>query len=432
MSWQEHYSSRTVSFAEAAKQIHSGDRVVVAHCVSAPHKLLKAVVERASELKDVEFTHLLTIDECLYAQPEYEGSFRVNAMFAGPTTRAALHEGRGEHTPVFFKDVPGLFRPGGTLPVDVVVLTVTPPDEFGYVSLGVSVDYTLEAVKQARRVIVEVNPNMPRIMGNSFVHVSDIDWFVQADYPLLELKPTTIGDVERAIGKNIASLVNDGDCLQLGIGAIPDAVLEFLADKKDLGIHTEMVSDGVMNLVKKGVITGARKSLNPGKIVITFAMGTAEFYKWLNNNPAIDIEPVDYTNDPCVIAQNDNFVSINACLSVDLLGQVASDTMGAKQYSGIGGQVDFVRGASMSKGGKSILTMPATAAKGKVSRICVTLERGQVVTTSRYDVDYVVTEYGVAALKGKTARQRADALIEIAAPQFREQLRKERQEVFGW
>lgn len=432
MNWKDHYQSRTVEPAQAAAVIKSDNRVIVAHGCGAPRSIIKAMVERAPELERVEVAHMLTLDECLYAQPQYEKSFRVNALFAGPSTREALAQGRGDHTPVFFKDIPSLFRPGGTLPVDVALISVSEPDAEGYVNLGVAVDYTKEAATQAKVVLAEVNPHMPRVGGDARMHSKDIDWFVKTDRPLAELAPTKIGPVEQSIGRNIASLVKDGDCLQLGIGAIPDAVLEFLGDKKDLGIHTELVSDGVMKLAERGVVTGARKSYKPGKILITFAMGTAAFYKWLDNNPMIEAAPVDVTNDPYIIAKNDNFISINSCLSVDMLGQVASDTIGTRQYSGIGGQVDFIRGAAMSKGGLSILAMPSTAAKGTVSRICTTLDPGQAVTTSRCDVDYVVTEHGIAALKGKTVRQRSDALINIAAPEFREQLREARRATFGW
>ena len=432
MNWKDHYRACTMDAAQAAQMVRSGDRLVVGHGCSAPRSLLRAVTARAPQLCNVAITHMLTLDECLYARPEYADTFRVNALFAGPVTREAIAAGYADYTPVFFKDIPAMFKPGGLLPVDVAAVSVSPPDADGYVSLGVSVDYTLEAVSQAKRVIAEVNPNMPRTMGYSLVPVTRFAAFVPVDEPLAELKPTRTGPVEERIGQHIAGLIADGDCLQLGIGAIPDAVLHFLGDKRDLGIHTELVSDGVMHLAQQGVITGARKSLNPGKIVITFAMGSSSFYTWLHNNPLINIQPVDYTNDPYVIAQNDNFVSINSCLSVDLLGQVASDTLGPRQYSGIGGQVDFIRGAALSKGGKSILAMPATAAKGTVSRICAALEQGQVVTTSRYDVDYIVTEYGVAALKGRTMRQRAKALIDIAAPEFREQLRVEQRTLFGW
>ena len=431
-NWKEQYANRTVTADEAVKVIKSGDRVIVAHGGGAPRSVIKAMVARAPELKDVEVAHMLTLDECLYARPEYEGSFRVNALFAGPTTREALATGRGDHTPVFFKDIPALFRPGGTLPVDVALISTTEPDADGYVNLGVAVDYTKEAAKQGKAVVAEVNPHMPHVMGDSRMHVSDIDYFVPTNQPLVELAPTKTGPVEQNIGRHIASLVKDGSCLQLGIGAIPDAVLEFLGDKKDLGIHTELVSDGVMGLVERGVITCARKNYKTGKIIITFAMGTAKFYKWLDNNPMIESAPVDVTNDPYLIAKNDNFISINSCLSVDMLGQVASDTIGPRQYSGIGGQVDFIRGAAMSKGGFSILAMPSTASKGTVSRICTTLEKGSAVTTSRCDVDYVVTEHGIAALKGKTVRQRADALINIAAPEFRDALREERRAIFGW
>jgi 4-hydroxybutyrate CoA-transferase len=272
---------------------------------------------------------------------------------------------------------------------------------------------------------------MPRIGGDSYLHVTDIDYFVPTEEPLIELQPPIIGDLEKAIGRNVASLVRDGDCLQLGIGALPDAVLGFLEHKNDLGIHSEMISDGAMKLVEAGVITCKKKTFRHRKIVITFAMGTREFYEWLNENSIVESYPVDFTNDPFVIAQNDNMVSINSAIAVDLQGQVAADTLGPKQFSGVGGQVDFVRGANRSKGGRSIIAMPSTAAKGKASRIVAALERGQAVTTPRNEVAYVVTEHGVADLKGRTIRERAEALIAISDPQFRDQLREEFLDLYG-
>ena len=340
-----------------------------------------------------------------------------------------MAEGRADYTPIFFSQIPELFS-DEFLPVDVALITVSPPDAQGKVSLGVSVDYTLKAAMTAKTTIAAVNPNMPYI-GGALLDVSEIDSFVFSQAPLLELAPPSIGPIEKAIGGHIAGLINDGDCMQLGIGAIPDAVLCFLGDKKDLGIHSEMISDGVMHLVEKGVVTCARKTLHPGKIVIAFAMGSKAFYTWMDHNPMLEAHPVDYVNDPRIIGQNDNLISINSALSVDLLGQVAADSMGPKQFSGVGGQVDFVRGARFSKGGRSVIAMPATAAKGKVSRICGSFGPGQPVTTSRNDVDKVVTEHGVASLRGKTNAQRAKALIEIAEPEFREQLMREAREIYG-
>lgn len=388
------------------------------------------MVDRADELRDVEIVHMVSMGKAKYCQPEYATSFRHNALFVGNTSRQAVNEGRGDYTCCYFSEIPLLFR-NGLLPVDVALIAVSPPDKLGFVCLGISVDYTKQAALSAKTVIAAVNPNMPRIGGDSYLHVTDIDYFVPTEEPLIELQPPALGDLERAIGSNVASLIKDGDCLQLGIGALPDAVLSFLGEKTDLGIHSEMISDGVMKLVEAGVVTCKRKNFRPRKAVITFAMGTRGFYEWLNDNALMESYPVDFTNDPSIIAQNDNMVSINSAISVDLQGQVAADTLGSKQFSGVGGQVDFVRGANRSKGGRSIIAMPSTAAKGKASRIVAALDRGQAVTTPRNDVAYVVTENGVAALKGKTIRQRAEALIAIAAPEFQDRLREEFFEVYG-
>ncbi len=293
-------------------------------------------------------------------------------------------------------------------------------------------DYYIAAGKRAKFVVAEVSSAVPRTLGDSFVHVSEVDYFVVSNAPLVELPPPVLTDVEMGIGKNVASLIKDGDCLQLGIGAIPDAVLRFLTEKNDMGVHSEMISDGVMGLMKAGNINNSRKQLLPGKCVIGFAMGTKEFYAWLDDNPATEFHPITFVNDPMVICQNDNVVSVNSAITVDLLGQVAADMMGPKQFSAVGGQTDFVLGAMMSKGGRSIIALPATAAKGKVSRIAVALERGQAVTTTRNDVQYVVTEYGVALLRGMTMRQRAAALIRVAAPEFRDKLRQDCIDLYGW
>ena len=429
MSWQDHYKRYTVSAQEAVKAIKSGDRVVTAHACGEPRGLVAAMVERAGELEGVEIVHMVAMGQARYCLPEYSKSFRHNSLFVGATSRQAVNEGRGEYTPCYFSEIPLLFR-YDVLPVDVALIHVTPPDKLGFVGLGVSVDYTKQAATSARTVIAQVNPNVPRIGGDSSLHVSDITYFVPSEEPLIELPPPKIGEVEKAIGSHVASIIRDGDCLQLGIGAIPDATLGFLEDKNDLGIHSEMISDGVMRLVENGVVTCRKKNFHPNKIIITFAMGTKVFYEWLDANTMMEMYPVDYTNNSANIARNDNLVSLNSALSVDLLGQVAADTLGPRQFSGVGGQVDFVRGARMSKGGRSIIALPATAAKGKASRIVSVLERGQAVTTSRHDVDYVVTDYGVAHLRGKTVRQRMEALVQIAAPQFRDQLRAEYKEIY--
>ena len=431
MSWREYYASRTVSAAEAAGKIQSGWRLATAHATGSPETLVNALVDRADSLRNVEIVHMVAMSKGKYCEPQYKDNFRHVAIFAGGISRDAIRDGRADYVPRFFSEIPSLFT-DGSLPLDAALIMVSPPDQHGFVNLGVSVDYTLMAAREARCVIAEVSPHMPRIPGEGSIHVSEIDWFVETEAKLIELQPPKIGEIEQRIGQHVASLVKDGDCLQLGIGAIPDAALTFLLDKKDLGIHSEMISDGVMHLVEKGVVTGRKKNLHPGKIVITFAMGTQNFYEWLDNNQHMLMYPVDYVNDPYIVGKNDNLVSINSAISVDMLGQVAADMMGPMQFSGVGGQVDFVRGSVISKGGRSIIAMPSTAAKGAVSRIGAALERGQAVTTSRQDVDYIVTEHGIAYLRGKSVRHRAGALINIAEPRFREELLRETIDLYGW
>ena len=422
MSWNEYYAAHTMTAEAAAALIHSGDRVVAQHACGEPSHLLDAMVANAAAYENVELVHMVAMGRAEYAQPGMETHFRHNALFVGGTTRAAIAQGRGDFTPCFFSDVPGFFET--TLPVDVALVTVTPPNEDGKCSLGVSVDYTLAAVKHAKTVIAQVNRNMPFTHGPSTVDVTDIHCFVPFDAPIIPLAPPKIGPVEEAIGKNVAQLVRDGDTLQLGIGAIPDAVLKFLTEKKDLGIHSEMFSDGVVDLARAGVITNARKTLHPGKYVATFLMGTQKLYDFADGNPNLYLAPVDYVNDPFVIAQNDNMVSINSCVQVDLMGQVASESIGPMQISGTGGQVDFIRGAARSRGGRAIIAMPSTV-KGKTSKIVSVLDAGAAVTTCRCDVGYVVTEYGIAHLKGRTLRERARSLIQIAHPDFQDGLKAE-------
>ncbi|MEN6441021.1 MAG: acetyl-CoA hydrolase/transferase C-terminal domain-containing protein [Syntrophobacter sp.] len=424
MKWQDYYNSRLLTAAEAAEKIKSGDRVVHAHACGEPKCLVDAMVARGDQLENVEIVHMVSMGEGKYCRPEYQKSFHHNSLFVGASTRKAVNDGRGDYTPCHFSEIPLLFR-NNVLPVDVTLMTVSPPDKLGFVCLGISVDYTKQAAVSAKTAIAAVSPQMPRIGGDSYLHVSDISYFVPSTEPLIQLSPPVLGEVEKAIGSNVASLIKDGDCLQLGIGAIPDAVLSFLGEKNDLAIHSEMISDGVMKLVNEGVITCRRKTFHNGKIIISFAMGTNAFYEWMNENTMIEGYPVDFTNDPFIIAQNDNMVSINSALAVDCMGQVAADALGAQQFSGVGGQVDFVRGAARSKGGRSIIALPSTAAKGTQSRISATLSAGQAVTTSRNDVDYVVTEYGIAHLKGKTLRQRCAALVEVTHPDFREQLKED-------
>ena len=405
------------------QQIKSGQRVVVAHACGEPSIILDALVANAAQYENVEIIHMVAMGKAAYCQPQYDKNFHHNAFFLGGSTRAAAAEGRVDFTPVYFSEIPGLLRED--LRPNVTLLQCSPPDAHGYVSLGVSVDYTKPAAEASDLVIAQVNQNMPRTLGDSFLHVTQIGCLVEADTPVIELAPPKIGDVERAIGENVASLVRDGDTLQLGIGAIPDAVLLFLKEKNDLGIHTEMFSDGVVELVEAGVITNKAKTLHRGQSVATFLMGTRRLYDYVSDNPAVAMYPVDYVNDPYVIGQNDNLVSINSCVQVDIMGQVVSTSAGLRQISGVGGQVDFVRGANLSKGGRAIMAMPSTTGKGKISKIVPFLDQGSAVTTTRNEVNYVITEYGIAKLKGKSLRQRAEALIRIAHPDFRDELTAE-------
>lgn len=423
MGWREIYQQRLTTADRAMEQIKSGDRVVITHATGESTLLSDALVKNAARYENVEIVHMVAMGTAEYCRPEMGAHFRHNSLFVGGATRQAVADGRADFTPVYFSEIPELFRT--RLHPNVALLQISPPDEHGYCSFGVSVDYTKPAAECADLVIAQINRNMPRTLGDSFIHVSRLDCIIEADTPVLELAPPKITDVERAIGENVAALVHDGDCLQLGIGAIPDAVLLFLRDKHDLGIHSEMFSDGVVELVEAGVITNSRKTIHRGKSVATFLMGTRRLYDYVNDNPEVEMFPVDYVNDPCVIAKNDNLVSINSCVQVDLMGQVVSTSVGLRQISGVGGQVDFVRGANMSRGGRTIMAMPSTAARGTVSKIVPLIDEGAAVTTSRYDVSYVVTEYGVAQLKGKTLRERAQALIEIAHPDFRAALVEE-------
>jgi 4-hydroxybutyrate CoA-transferase len=421
MDWQADYARKRVTAPRALEVVKSGDRVVFAHACGEPLDLVDALVARADELRHVEIVHMVAMGKGEYCKPEYAESFFHNSLFTGASSREAVREGRGDYTPVFFHEIPGLFL-NGYLPVDVALVHLSPPDRHGWCSFGVSVDYTKAAASVAACVIAQVNPNMPRTHGDAFIHVSQIDHVVESEQPIIELPPPRIGPVEEAIGKNIAGLVDDGACLQLGIGGIPDAVLLFLHEKNDLGIHTEMFSEGVVDLYNEGVITNARKTLHRDKMVANFLMGTRRLYDFVDDNPAVNMFPVSYVNDPYVIGQNDGVVAINSAIEVDIMGQVVADSMGPVQYTGIGGQVDFVRGAARSTGGKAIIALPSTAKKGTVSRIVAKIADGAAVTTMRADVDYVVTEHGVAHLKGKRLRERAQALIEIADPAFRDKL----------
>ncbi len=423
-SWIDDYQKKVVSPASAVEHIRSGDSLYIHSNAAAPLPLIEALVARADTLRDVEVYHILTMGPAHYTEPRYHDSFRLHALFIGQNVREAVNAGRASYTPVFLSEIPGLFL-SGKLNVDVCLLQVSPPDHHGYCSYGVSVDCTIAARKRARLVIAEVNKQMPRTLGRSFVHVSKLDYIVETDRPLPTHAVKETDEVATEIGRNIASLIEDGSTLQLGIGAIPDATLRFLFEKKDLGIHSEMFSDGILDLVEAGVITNDCKTVLPGKIAVSFVMGSKRLYDFVDNNPLVEFQPSDYINDPNIISQNYKMTAINSALQIDLTGQVCSDSVGDQLYSGFGGQVDFVRGAARSQGGRPIIALPSTAKSGTVSRIVAHLSRGSGVVTSRGDVHYVVTEYGIADLHGKNLRSRAQALISIAHPDFRAELERE-------
>ena len=430
MDWRTYYKEHTMKPEDAVSVIKDGDRVVFGHAVGEPIIFQRTMAQMAQQFHNVEVAHMVYLGSGEYLQPGMEDHFRHNALFVGGPARKAIAENRADYTPAFFSDVPHMFR-NGELPVDVFAFTCSPPDERGYVSIGLSCDYGWQAAKSAKTVIAEVNPNMPRTFGESFIHVTDIDGFLLSWEPLPEAKPPRITEEDKKIGKYIADLVHDGDCLQLGIGAVPDAVCSFLGDKKNLGLHSEMFSDGVLPLFEKGVINGSCKQRDVGRACVTFLMGSRKLYDFVNNNPMIQMMPVDVCNNPAIISQNDNVVSINSCVQVDLQGQVCAEAIGLKQISGIGGQMDFVRGANLSKGGRSIIALHSTTKDESESKIVTTSTAGGPVTTSRCDVNYIVTEYGVAQLRGQTLRERAKRLIAIAHPKFRAELAEEYAKRFG-
>jgi 4-hydroxybutyrate CoA-transferase len=421
MSWEIEYKKKLQTSEESVRIVHSGMRVYIQPGCAEPETLVEALLKRAPFVHDVEVVHLLTLGNADYVAPEMEGHFRHNAMFIGRNVREAINEGRADYTPIYLSEIEELFE-SGAMPLDVALIQVSPPDSHGFCSFGVGVDTTLTAARFARHVIAQVNDQMPRTYGDSFIHVSQIHAFVESSRPLCELPKPEITDLHVAIGRNVAGLIDNGAVVQTGIGGIPNAVLPLLMDRKDLGIHSETVSDDLIPLIEAGVVTGARKNFNPRKVILAFVLGTKKLFDFVENNPIFEFHPTAYTNDPLLIARNDNMVAINSALQVDLTGQVCSDSLGTYFYSGIGGQVDFLRGAAHSKGGKSIIALPSTAKNGTISRIVCTLDPGAGVVTSRGLVRYVVTEYGVAYLHGKTIRERAKALIEIAHPQFRDEL----------
>ena len=425
--WVEKYKSKVVTADEAVKVISSGDKVVIQPGGSAPMHLINAMVNRKEELYGVDVYHILVVDDLPYMKPGMVKHFIHKAVLIGANTRKAVNEGRAEFIPIFLSEVTLLFKNGIITP-DVAMINVSPPDEFGFCSYGIDVGNIITPAEKSKVVIAQINHNMPRALGNSFIHINKIDYIVEQDAPLMELPqvdPNASSDIIKVydkIGHNVSELIEDGATIQMGIGAIPDSVLKYLHDRKNLGVHTEMFSDGIVQLVEEGIITGEEKTLHPGKIIAGFVLGTKQAYNFVDNNPIIEFHPQEYVNDPFIIAKNKKMVAINSAIEIDLTGQVCSDSIGTKFYSGIGGQVDFIRGAAHSDGGKAVIALPSTTKDGKVSRIVPTLKPGAGVVTSRGDVRFVVTEYGVAQLFGKTIQERAKELIKISHPKFRDEL----------
>lgn len=427
MTWTENYRSRIGTPEEAMSVIKSHDSVYLHAGAATPQLFVDAFSKRVMQLEGVTISHILTLGDAKYVTPEMEGHVRLNSLFTGTNVREAVNAGRADWTPIFLSEIPGLFK-NGHIPVDVAIIHVSPPDSHGFCSFGVSTDTTIAACKTAKIIVAMVNRQMPRVHGDNFIHASKLDFIVEANEQLFQAPKVELSKRHMQIGKYIASLIEDGSTLQMGIGAIPDATLFYLKEKRNLGIHTEMFSDGVVELVESGVINGEAKTLHPGKVVSSIVMGSQHVYDFIHENPFMEFHPTDYVNDPYIIAQNSKMVAINSSIEIDLTGQVCSDSMGRTNFSGIGGQVDFMRGASRSPGGKPIIAMPSTARKGTQSRIVLDLKPGAAVTTSRGDVHYIVTEYGIAHLHGKTLRERAKALIAIAHPDFREELERQSHE----
>lgn len=425
--YMKNYQNRIVTPEEAARKIKSGDRVFLTGNCSVPQKVLKAIVEYAPELENVEICQALSVGPADYVAPEMAGHLRVNTMFISGNIRKAVQEGRCDFTPVLLSEFTLLFK-NKLLPLDVALVHVSPPDEHGFCSLGVEVGLTKSPAESAKIIIAEVNQQMPRTLGDSFIHISRLNYMVPVNYPLAEMAMADEGpsEIQEKIAGYIADLIPDGATMQMGIGAIPDTVLKYLVNKKDLGVHSELFSDGVIDLVEAGVLTNARKSIHNGKIVAGFIIGTKRLYEWVDDNPLIELHPTEYVNDPFVVAQNDRMVAVNSAIEVDLTGQVCADSIGPKLYSGVGGQLDFIYGAARSKGGVPIIALPSTTTLRDgtmISRITAMLKQGAGVVTSRNHVRYIVTEYGVACLYGKSIRQRAEQLIGIAHPDFRDELR---------
>jgi acyl-CoA hydrolase/GNAT superfamily N-acetyltransferase len=421
--WRERFGGQLVTAEKAVSGIRRGQRVFLGSGAAEPQALVAALSARGDDLADNELIHIRSLGVALYTESKFSDKFRYNTFFIGDNVRGAVSDCRADYTPIFLSELPALFR-SGKAPIDVALIQVTPPDVHGYCSYGVSVDIVKAAAESAKVVVAEVNPRMPRTLGDSFIHASRIDMLVENDVPILEMPPQPPDEVARRVGQHIADLVEDGSTIQMGIGTIPDSVLLELGGRKDLGVHTEMFSDGLLQLIEKGVVTGARKSLHRGKVVSSFALGTRRLYDFIDDNPMFEFYPEEYCNDPFIIAQNRRMVAINAGLEVDLTGQICSDSLGTFFYSGIGGQVDFIRGAARSEGGKPIIAMPSTVTvEGeRTSRVVSMLKPGAGVVTSRGDVHYVVTEFGAVDLHGKSIRERALSLIHIAHPDFREDL----------
>jgi len=420
-NYQEIYQEKLCTAVEAIKLVHDGDLLVVPTGVGEPPALLTALSEHRLEYHDVKVFQILPLRKFEYIDPATVDHIRHVSFFLGGATRAGAQQGWIDYVPSYFSEMPRMFE-DGLLGIDTVFTIASTMDEFGYFSISLGTDYTMAAMKKARAVVLEVNPNVPFANGNCLVHISQVSALIEDNTPLTEVGLPKIGPVQEAIGKYVADFIDDGSTIQIGFGGIPDAVVMQLTHKHDLGIHTEMFGDGILSLIESGAVTNRHKNYLPGKVIATFALGTKRLYDFMNRNPQLEMHPVDFTNDPCLAGQNDNLVTINASVQVDFLGQCCSESMGSTPYSGTGGQSDFVRAANRSKGGKSFIVLPATAKDGKISRIMPTLTPGSAVTTSKNDVNYVVTEYGVAQLRGKSAKQRAQALIAIAHPDFRDEL----------
>ncbi|MDX9707768.1 MAG: acetyl-CoA hydrolase/transferase C-terminal domain-containing protein [Azospira sp.] len=423
MSFQSQYQQKRMSAADAVRQVKNGDTIVVPTGVGEPPALLTALSEQRRDFRGVTVVQILPVRKYGYLDPETVDNVRHTAYFYGGVTRPGGQEGWIDYLPAYFSELPMLIRRDLT-PANVVFAMASPMDAHGYFSLSLGTDYTMAALTKAHAIVLEVNPNVPFANGNCHVHISQVTALVESEEPVLEVGLPKIGPVQEAIGKYVADLIPDGATLQIGYGGIPDAVVMQLTDKRDLGIHTEMIGDGIMSLVEAGVVTNRRKNYLPGKMVATFALGSKKLYQFMNRNPALEMHPVDFTNDPCLAGQNDNLHAINATLQIDLIGQCGSESLGYKPYSGTGGQADFVRAANRSNGGKAFIVLPSTAKDDTISRIVPTLSPGTHVTTGKNDINYVVTEHGVAQLRGKTAKQRAEALIAIAHPDFRGELRE--------